>query len=68
MNDFNQVAVAQFGPAEDPLVYLQTLVARRADELWNAYGRQPGHDLECWLQAENDIFDGSYSEAALTAH
>ncbi len=55
-------------PTDDPLVYLQTLVARRADELRMALGRGPGRDLECWLQAEHDIFDGCSSPAALVAH
>lgn len=68
MNEYPQMADLKFGPAEDPLVYLQTLVARRADELWNRHGRQSGHDLECWLQAENEIFDGQYSPELLAAH
>jgi Protein of unknown function (DUF2934) len=31
-------------------------IARRADELWRAGGRVHGTDLECWLQAEREVF------------
>ena len=30
-------------------------VARRAYELYLARGREPGHDIEDWLQAERDL-------------
>jgi hypothetical protein len=30
-------------------------VARRAFELYEARGRQPGHALEDWLQAEREL-------------
>lgn len=31
------------------------VVARRAFEIWERSGRQPGHDLENWLQAETEL-------------
>jgi hypothetical protein len=30
-------------------------IARRAYELWEQHGRQPGHTLEDWLQAEREL-------------
>jgi hypothetical protein len=30
-------------------------IARRAYERFEARGREPGHDVEDWLQAENDL-------------
>ncbi len=31
-------------------------VARRAYQIWEASGRQPGRDLDNWLAAERQIF------------
>jgi len=30
-------------------------ISRRAFEIWDATGRQPGHDLENWLRAESEL-------------
>ncbi len=30
-------------------------ISRRAFEIWDAAGRQPGHDLENWLRAESEL-------------
>ena len=30
-------------------------IARRAHQLYEERGRQPGHDMEDWLTAEHDI-------------
>ena len=30
-------------------------IARRAYERFEGRGREPGHDVEDWLQAENDL-------------
>lgn len=38
------------------LEYVQTLVARRADEILSEHGGGAGRDLESWLQAEQEIF------------
>ena len=45
-------------PSSDALLQVQTLIARRADELSSQPDRRRGHDLECWLQAEREIFGG----------
>jgi hypothetical protein len=34
---------------------IQDLIRHRAYELYEARGRQPGRDLEDWLQAEREI-------------
>jgi hypothetical protein len=34
---------------------IQDLIRHRAYELYDARGRQPGHDVEDWLQAEREI-------------
>jgi Protein of unknown function (DUF2934) len=34
---------------------LHARISRRAYELYEEHGRQPGHELEDWLQAEQDI-------------
>ena len=38
------------------LVPVLRRIAQRADELWTAGGRVHGTDLECWLQAEREVF------------
>ena len=40
--------------AEVPMS-VEDLVRRRAYELFEARGHQPGHDVEDWLQAEREI-------------
>ena len=39
-------------------------VARRAYELFEARGCQPGHDLENWLDAERELSDNAQSRTA----
>ena len=38
-----------------PIDCLSDLVRKRAYELFEARGCQPGHELEDWLQAEREI-------------
>jgi hypothetical protein len=38
-------------------------VARRAYELFQARGGEPGHDLEHWLEAERELSRTSTSQA-----
>ena len=40
--------------SEDPNILLEQ-IARRAYELYEARGREDGHDLEDWLRAESEI-------------
>ena len=47
-NEANQLSPAEKHPVEDD-------VARRAYELYQARGAEPGHDLEDWLQAEREV-------------
>jgi len=47
-----RVEVAPTPPAREPS---QDAVARRAFELWEQQGRQPGRELEHWLQAEAEL-------------
>ena len=58
------MAVFPSPSTEDTLLYLQTLVARRADVLRLGFGGARGRDLECWLQAERDVFEGRLTPAA----
>ena len=37
-------------------------IARRAYERFEGRGREPGHDVEDWLQAENDLRQGQSIE------
>lgn len=43
---------------------LEEQIRRRAYELYEARGRENGHDLEDWLQAEIDITGNATSSAA----
>ena len=43
----------QLSPAENHLA--EDEVAQRAYELYEARGREPGHDLEDWLHAELEV-------------
>jgi hypothetical protein len=47
-NDKYQPSPGENHPNEDE-------VARRAYELYEARGAEPGHELEDWLEAENEI-------------
>ena len=40
--------------SEDPNIVLEQ-IAQRAYELYEARGREDGHDLEDWLRAESEI-------------
>lgn len=39
-------------------------IERRAYEIFEARGQEPGHELEDWLQAESEIYKKSSSLAA----
>jgi len=43
-----------FNIVEDPNIVLEQ-IAQRAYELYEARGREDGHDLEDWLRAEREI-------------
>lgn len=47
----------KFGPdtTSDPTVCLQHLIQKRAYELYEARGGEPGREMEDWLRAENEI-------------
>jgi hypothetical protein len=38
-----------------PVECVPDLIRKRAYELFEARGRQPGHELDDWLQAEREI-------------
>ncbi len=40
---------------ENPSLKLEEEIHRRAFELYERRGREPGHDVEDWLQAEEEI-------------
>jgi hypothetical protein len=42
-------------PTFEPVTELQTLIRERAFELFVKRGREGGHELEDWLQAESEI-------------
>lgn len=42
-------------PSTDESVPNQDAVARRAYELYEARGGEPGHELEDWLNAEQEV-------------
>ena len=37
-------------------------IANRAYQLYEERGRQPGHDVDDWLEAEHDIEEGHSTE------
>jgi hypothetical protein len=41
---------------DDELFQVEQKIARRADDLMRQPGSGPGHALECWLQAEREIW------------
>jgi hypothetical protein len=43
-------------------------IAAIAYSLWEKGGRQPGHDLEYWLKAENDFQGGKQQDGLQRAH
>jgi hypothetical protein len=46
-----------FGPDTSgcPIECLPDLIRKHAYQIFEARGRQPGHELEDWLQAEREI-------------
>ena len=42
-------------PTFEPVTELQNLIRERAFELFVERGRESGHELEDWLQAESEI-------------
>jgi hypothetical protein len=42
---------------------LQEQIRRRAHELYEQRGRDPGHELDDWLQAESEVSARSKREA-----
>lgn len=42
----------------------EELIRRRAYELFEARGRDDGHELDDWLQAENEVTAGERKTAA----
>jgi len=42
---------------------VQDQIRRRAQELYEARGRQDGHDLDDWLQAEIEVLEATKPEA-----
>ena len=49
--DPNEREVRMKNPNDDP----QDIIARRAYELFEERGREDGHDLDDWLQAEREL-------------
>ena len=45
----------QSAPAAPDATLLAELIRQRAYELWEAGGRQPGHDLTHWFEAERQV-------------
>lgn len=42
-------------PTFEPVTELQTIIRERAFELFVERGREGGHELEDWLQAESEV-------------
>ena len=38
-----------------PIEYVPDLIRKRAYQLFETRGRQPGHELDDWIQAEREI-------------
>ena len=52
-------------PAIDTAInFSQDDIARRAYDLYLARGREPGHQLQDWLQAEQDLREHSLATIA----
>jgi hypothetical protein len=67
VNPFPARALAPPPSKADELQRMQTLIARRADELSSAGPKGHNHDLKYWLQAEEELFAeafGSHSRQA----
>ena len=49
---------------EDVLFEVERRIARRADELDRQFGVDPGHALEHWRQAEQEIWEHADGDVA----
>jgi len=58
------VAMPTVVPDAPPAAVTDRDIARRAYELYEARGREHGHDLDDWLQAERELQDVLSSSAA----
>jgi hypothetical protein len=47
-----------------PSVCLEERIRFRAYELYEQRGREHGHDLEDWLQAQSEVVQSAMAEAA----
>ena len=45
-------------PTRQPEPMLEQAIRQRADELYVARGRSPGHALDDWLEAEAELVHG----------
>ena len=54
-----RLELAEMHPAADtrgcPIEFIADLIRKRAYHLFEARGRQQGHELDDWLQAEREI-------------
>lgn len=51
-------------PGKEPPTNVEEQIRRRAYELYEARGREDGHDLEDWLQAEAEVTGRTVTIAA----
>jgi hypothetical protein len=58
-----KMADKQNAQRNEPRMPAPEEVARRAYELFQARGSEPGHDLENWFDAERELINGTSSEA-----
>lgn len=56
-------------PSDEPLgsVDVSELIAARAHEIFQSRGGEHGHDLDDWLQAEQEVQASSSGEAVVSA-
>lgn len=55
MNPQIPTSLSETGPTRSPFDMLQAQIRLRAYELYVLRGREDGHDLDDWLQAESEI-------------
>jgi hypothetical protein len=53
---------------ESPVFDIQEQVRRRAFELYEQRGREDGHDLDDWLQAESELAPQYYAGLKILAY
>jgi hypothetical protein len=58
LTDMNTRLSAVSTLKEDELLGLELRIAKRADEIAQTGATGMDHDIECWLQAERDVFAG----------